>query len=113
MQFYNPDNSDKLIAAYKDEIAKMLKDGFTAAELKDAVSGYLQEQKVSRSKDRSLAAKLSRNLYLNRTMSWDEDMEKKIAALSVDQVNAAMRKWISPDKITFIQAGDFEKKKPQ
>ena len=29
---YNPDNADRLVAAYKEEIAKMLKDGFTEDE---------------------------------------------------------------------------------
>ncbi|MEP7168708.1 MAG: insulinase family protein, partial [Bacteroidota bacterium] len=85
---YNPDNSDKLIAAYKDEINKMLKDGFTAAELKDAAAGYLQEQNVNRAQDRALAQKLSTNLFLNRTMKWDADIESKIAALKVEDVNA-------------------------
>lgn len=110
---YNPDNADKLIAAYKEEVDRMLKDGFTADELKDAVSGYLQGQKVSRSQDRGLAGKLASNLFLNRTMSWDEAMDTKIAALTVEQVNAAMRKWIKPEKITYVQAGDFERKKTQ
>jgi zinc protease len=110
---YNPDNSDKLIAAYKDEIDKMLKDGFTAAELKDATSGYLQGRNVTRAQDRSLAEKLSSNLFLNRTMKWDSELESKIAALTVDQVNTAMRKWIKPEKMTYVQAGDFDKKKAQ
>ncbi len=110
---YNPDNSDKLVAAYKDEVDKMLKDGFTADELKDAITGYLQGQNVTRAQDRSLADKLSRNLFLNRTMKWDADLESKIGALTVDQVNGAMRKWVKPEKITYIQAGDFEKKKAQ
>lgn len=105
---YNPDNSDRLVAAYKDEIDKMLKDGFTAAELKDASTGYLQGQNVSRAQDRTLANKLSSNLFLNRTMKWDEGLEAKIAALTVEQVNAAMRKWIKPEKITYVQAGDFK-----
>jgi zinc protease len=107
---YNPDNSDRLIAAYKDEIDKMQKDGFTEAELKDAITGYLQGQNVTRAQDRSLAGKLSTNLFLNRTMKWDADLESKIAALKVEDVNAAMRKWIKPEKITFVQAGDFERK---
>ncbi|HKR07145.1 MAG TPA: pitrilysin family protein [Bacteroidia bacterium] len=107
---YNPDNSDKLIAAYKDEIEKMLKEGFTAAELKDASTGYLQGQNVTRAQDRSLANKLSSNLFLNRTMKWDAELESKIAALTVDQVNTAIRKWIKPEKITYVQAGDFERK---
>jgi len=110
---YNPDNSDKLVAAYKDEINKVITTGFTADELKDAVNGYLQSRNVSRAQDRTLCNTLSNNLYLKRTMAWDEGIEKQIASLSVDQVNAAMKKWIDPAKITYVQAGDFEREKAQ
>ncbi len=108
---YNPDNDAKLIAAYKEELDKMLKDGFTADELKDAKSGFLQGQNVNRSTDTYLRSKLNTNLFLNRTMKWNEDLEGKIANLTVDQVNAAMRKWINPSKISYVEAGDFERKK--
>jgi zinc protease len=107
---YNPTNSDKLMTAYKEEVAKMLTDGFTDAELKDAITGYIQDQSVNRSRDGYLVSVLSSNLFLKRTMKWKETQESKISALTVDQVNAAMRKWILPEKITYIQAGDFEKK---
>lgn len=108
---YNPDNSERLIEAYKDEMNKMVKDGFTKEELADAVKGFIQSRSVSRSQDRELCARLNNYIFLDRTMKWDEDFEKKIQALTVEQVNAAMRKWINPEKISYIQAGDFNRKK--
>lgn len=108
---YNPDNSDRLVTAYKEELDRVVKDGFTAEELKNAISGYLQGQSVNRAQDGTLAGKLSSNLFLNRTMKWNEELEKKIAALTPEQVNAAMKKWLKPDKITIVQAGDFNRKK--
>lgn len=108
---YNPDNSERLIAAYKEELEKVVKDGFTEEELKNAISGYLQGQNVNRSQDGYLSGKLSGNLFLNRSMKWTEDLEKKVSTLSVDQVNASMKKWIKPDKISIVQAGDFNRKK--
>jgi zinc protease len=110
---YNPDNSEKLITAYKEEIEKMLKNGFTADEFKDARSGYLQGQNVNRAQDRTLASKLAQNLFLNRTLKWDEINEKKVSDMTVEQVNAAIKKWINPAKISYVQAGDFERKKAQ
>jgi zinc protease len=110
---YNPDNSEKLIQAYKEEIERMLKEGFTADEFKDARSGYLQGQNVSRAQDRTLASKLASNLFLNRTMKWDEGNEKKVSDMTVDQVNAAVKKWITPSKITYVQAGDFDRAKKE
>ena len=107
---YNPQNSDKLMAAYKEELDKLKKGGFTESELKDAVTGYLQSQNVSRSKDNILANNLSGKLYLGRSMKWDDKNEKTIAALKASDVNAAMRKWINPEKIIYVQAGEFEGK---
>ena len=75
---YNPDNSGKLMTAFKEEIEKVLKDGFTADELKDAKSGFLQSQNVNRSDDNYLRSKLNTNLYINRTMQWNINLENKI-----------------------------------
>jgi len=36
-------------------------------------------------------------------------MEKKINAASLDQVNAAFRKYVAPDAISIVKAGDQKK----
>ena len=77
---YNPDNSEKLNVAYKEEVQKVLDNGFTAEELKDAVGGYLQGRDVSRSQDRELVGRLSNYLNLNRTIMWEGDLEKKMSS---------------------------------
>jgi len=107
---YAPENRDKLEAAFKEEIARMLKDGFTDKELVDAKTGLLQSRKVTRSQDNNLANMLGGFSYLNRTMQFTEDFEKKLNALTVDQVNQAMRKHISLDKISTFKGGDFANK---
>ena len=56
-----------------------------------------------------LAGALATGLYLNRTLAWDAELEKKIEALTPEQIVAAMRKHIDPAKITIIKAGDFAK----
>jgi zinc protease len=107
---YNPQNSARLVAAYKEELAKMLGEGFTEAELRDAKNGWLQGRNVSRSQDRELVGRLATYLFLDRTLEWDADFEQRLAALSVADVNAAIKRWITPDSITIVEAGDFEKK---
>jgi len=42
-------------------------------------------------------------------MAYDAELEKKIQALTPQQVNEAMRKYIDPSKITVVKAGDFAK----
>jgi zinc protease len=106
---YAPQNVTRLEAAFKEEIARVLKDGFTAEEVAAAKSGYLQSRQVSRAQDAGLSRQLVSYLFLNRTLSWDADFEKRIAALTPDQIVAAMRRHIDPSKITIIKAGDFAK----
>ncbi len=109
---YAPQNVEKLEAAFKEEIARMLKDGFTAEEVEAAKSGFLQSRQVSRAQDNELASRLNNYLFLGRTLQWDADLDAKLRALTPEQINAAMRRHIDPTKITIIKAGDFAKNAP-
>ena len=109
---YNPENSARLLAAFREEVSRMLASGFTEAELKDARNGWLQNRSVSRSQDRELVARLSTYLYLGRTLEWDADFEKRVSALRTADVNAAVKRWIKPDGLSVVEAGEFEKKEP-
>ncbi|MFD2573114.1 M16 family metallopeptidase [Spirosoma soli] len=106
---YNPENAERLEKAFREELEKAAKEGFTAEEINAARSGLLQSRVVSRAQDPSLAGTLNNYLYLNRTMNWDADFEKKMESLTPEQVNAAMKKHIDPAKISIIKAGDFAK----
>jgi len=106
---YAPQNAAKLEAAFKDEIARALKDGFTADEIKAAKTGWLQSRQVSRAQDNELASRLRGYAYLGRTLAWDAELEKKVESLTAEQITSAMRKHINPDKISIVKAGDFAK----
>jgi zinc protease len=106
---YAPQNAGKLETAFKEELARALKDGFTEQEVKEAKSGYLQSRQVSRAQDAALAGTLAQDLFLKRTLEWDAALEKKIAALTPAETVGAMRRHIDPSKITIIKAGDFAK----
>jgi zinc protease len=96
-------------AALKDELAKMLKEGFTDEELKTAKSGWSQQQQLNRAEDQALASRLSNYLFIGRTLDWDATLNTRVNALTVDQVNAAMRKHVDPSKLSVVKAGDFKK----
>jgi zinc protease len=106
---YAPQNAAKLEAAFKEEIERVLKDGFTAEEVVSAKSGYLQSQRTSRAQDPSLASRLASYLFLKRTLDWDGQMEQKIGALTPDQILAALRRHLDLSKMTIVKAGDFAK----
>jgi zinc protease len=104
---YAPQNLDRLQAAFREEIQRVVKDGFTADEVEAAKKGWLLNRQRTRGQDNGLASTLSNYLFLGRTFSWDEELDKKVQALTVGQVNAAMRKYLTPDKISTFVAGDF------
>ncbi|HEX8184292.1 MAG TPA: pitrilysin family protein [Blastocatellia bacterium] len=109
---YAPQNVAKLEAAFKEELERALKEGFTAEEIEAAKKGILQSREVSRAQDAELVRKLSSYMFLNRTLAWDAELEKKFLALTPEQVAQAMRRHIDPSKLTIIKAGDFAKKTP-
>jgi zinc protease len=106
---YAPENATKLEAAFKEEIQKVITDGFTAEEVAAAKSGWTQGQSVTRAQDNSLANTLNNYQFINRDMKWVESYEKAVNAISVEQINAVMKKYIKPEMISYVKAGDFAK----
>src|SRR6185503_7832196 len=109
----NPQNLARLQVCALEEVERLLRDGVTADELNKAREGYLQSMKVGRSSDGGLAGSLGNLRHLDRTMLWEADFEKKIAALTPEQVGAAMKRHIDPKKLVVVAAGDFaDEQKP-
>jgi zinc protease len=69
----------------------------------------LEARRLARAQDRALAGRLGHYLFVNRTFAWDVEFEKKIASLTVQQVNAALRRHIDPSKLAVVVAGDLKK----
>jgi zinc protease len=105
---YAPENAARLEAAFREELDKMLKEGFTDKEVEEAKKGWLQNNQVTRAQDGFIAGKLEDHLTYNRTFKWEEDFENKVKALTPAQINAVMKKHIVPGKISIVKAGDFE-----
>lgn len=109
---YNPENLAKLEVAFREEIERAANEGFTKEELEAAKSGWLSAQKVSRAGDPNLASTLNYYLSFGRSMQWTAELEKKMAGITTEQVNAAMKKYLDYKKMIIVKAGDFNKAKP-
>lgn len=108
---YAPENKEALEAAFAEELEKAIKDGFTEQEVEDAKKGWLQQQQVSRSQDGFLTGTINSYLEYDRTMMWNAELEEKVANLSPEQVSNVFKKYIKPNKISYVKAGDFAKTK--
>jgi zinc protease len=82
--------------------------GFTAAEVADAKKAYADARTIGRSTDAALLSLLASHEQLGSALKWDADLEAKIQALTVDQINAAFRKHIDPNGVSIVKAGDFK-----
>ena len=105
-----PANIAKVETAFKEELERALKDGFTEAEVTSAKSGIMQMRLQNRSQDGTVASAWTGNLYLGRTWDFSKQMEDKMLALKAADVTAALRKYVDPAKVTVVKAGDFGKK---
>ena len=106
---YAPENAARLSRAFDEEIARVLGSGVTAEELSKAKSGWLQEDAQERSNDDELASQIARHREVNRTFGYDADLERRVRAVTIAQVNAALRKYLVPSSFTKVRAGDFDK----
>ena len=104
-----PQNILKVEDAFKDELTKVLKDGFTDDEVAAAKKTYLEERMLGRTQDAGLARTLAQNAQFGWTMAREADLESKVAALTTAQINAAAKKYLDPAAISYFKAGDFKK----
>ena len=103
-----PENAEPLEAAFREEMQKVLDGGFAEEELAIAKQGYLQSRQLNRAQDPSLASVLTQGLYFDRDLTWDAELEEQIQAVTVAEVNAAVRRYLDLSKMTIVKAGDFE-----
>ena len=87
-----------------------MKDGFTAKELSEGQRGLLNYRRLSRARDAAVAAGIVNNLHIGRTFARSAQVDAELQALTVEQVNAALRKYLSPDRFVYGFAGDFKAK---
>lgn len=104
-----PQNMLQAEASARDVIAKAIKDGFTDQEVEEAKKGLLQAMQVARSQDDVVARSWNDKMENQRTWAFSKKQAEAISKLTTADVNAALRKYIKPDEITFVLAGDQKK----
>jgi zinc protease len=105
---FAPQNRANVESALREELASALKGGFSSQEIDAGRSGLLNFRRLSRAQDDVLASQLASNLYLGRSFEISARVDAALAALTPDQVNAALRKYLKPEAIDMVFAGDFK-----
>ncbi|KLT70180.1 M16 family metallopeptidase [Flavobacterium sp. ABG] len=108
--FLNPTKKGAVEAATKEEITKALKDGFTEEELKTNLVSWQNGRKTRLGSDDTLMGLVNTHLIYGIPLEDYDDLESKVKALKIQEVNTVLKKYISLDKMTSIYVGDFTKK---
>jgi zinc protease len=102
---FAPELLDKGLASTRRELKTWWQSGVTADELKARKSDLVGSYKVSLATTDGLAGFILRTVQRGRPLTWLDDYPKAINALTLAQVNGAMRKYLNPDKMALIEAG--------
>ena len=104
-----PDKILRVEDVFKEELAKLRKDGFNDGEVASAKKTYADDRILGRSQDGSLARLLARNAQFGWTMTHDLDRDQAVASLATARINEAVRKYWDPAQMAYFKAGDFKK----
>ncbi|MEO6278957.1 pitrilysin family protein [Roseateles sp.] len=107
---FAPENRARVEAALNDELARFVRDGITQAELDTAKRAMKAQSDTWRSDDSAVAGAIAGHLELGRQFKWNADLDARGEALTLGEVNAAIKRWIDPAKANWSWAGDFDKK---
>jgi zinc protease len=108
---FNPLYKGRLDSALHQEVDKALKGGFTKDELDKSKNAWLEGNKTSLGMNDFLARQLRWYMRDDRDLIDFTDFENKIRSVSLEAVNAALRKYFDKSKLVMVYSGDFEKGK--
>jgi len=105
---FAPGNRARVETAWREELARSVKDGFTQAELDEARASLLSFRRLARAQDASMAGLAANDLYLGRTFAFAQQVDERLAAVTLEQLNTAWRRYIDPDRMAVAWGGDFK-----
>jgi zinc protease len=106
---FAPELLDKGVASTRRELERWWKDGVTQQELDARKADLIGSYKVSLATTDGLATFLLRTVQRGKPLTWLDDYPKAINALTLAEVNGALRKYLNPDKMVLIEAGTLPK----
>jgi len=106
---YAPQNIDRLQASFRDEVDRILREGITQVELDAARKGWLAAREQELANDDELVGTMTSRRAYDRTFTgYDAALGERVKALTVADVNAALRRMVDPKQMIMVRAGDFE-----
>lgn len=106
----NPDNAAKAMDFLMEEIRLMVAKGVTEEELAKAKESYVLKFRNRLASDDFLVAVLNRDLHIDRAMTYYDGVHAAMARLTTADIQRVIAKYLRPDQMFQVRAGDFRKK---
>ncbi|WP_431822194.1 M16 family metallopeptidase [Burkholderia sp. F1] len=104
---FAPPLLDKGVASTRRVLDAWWKQGITQAELDARKDGMIGRRQVAMETTGQMAHMLTQTVLQDQPLSDLDTYPERVRALTVEQVNAAIRKYLDPSKMMLVQAGTF------
>lgn len=107
---FAPPLLDKGVASTRRILDTWWKQGVTQAELDARKDGMIGRHQVAMETTGQMAAMIAQTVLQDRPLSDLDTYPERVRALTVEQVNTAIRAYLDPGKMTLVEAGTFAEK---
>lgn len=104
----NPNNVERAINSALSVMRDYVQNGIQAEELDNEKASATGSFKVGLATNAGLAQTLWNSEFYNLGIDYIDRFPQIIQAITIEEVNAAIRKYFRPDHLTIVIAGDYE-----
>ena len=104
----SPANVDRAVASIDEEVVRLLRDGLTAQELDESRRFLIGSIPRSLETNGAIANFLQTEELFGLGLDYDARLPALLTAVTIDDVNAAARRSLNPDRATVVIAGPYQ-----
>jgi len=104
----SPKNVDRAIASIDEEVASLITSGITQKELDDSRRYLVGSIPRALETNAAIANFLQAEEFFGLGLDYDIRLPDLLGAVTLDEVNAAAKRAVDPDRATIVIAGPYE-----
>jgi zinc protease len=104
----NPVNVDRTIASIDEEIGRLVSEGAQPKELEESLQYLIGSMPRTLETNAAIATFLQTSEFFGLGLDYDVRFPERLAAVTLDEVNAAARRLLDPARATVVIAGPNE-----
>jgi zinc protease len=102
-----PANVDRTVASIDEEIARLVRDGVTEKEMNDSRQYLIYALPRSLETNAGIAAFLQSAEFFGLGLDYDRRLPDLLLGVTLDEINAAARRHLHPDRAAIVIAGPY------